>query len=303
MKQIFVILYFEIKQLIMVLITGSTGHLGKAVIGNLLKSGMPSKNIAGFARNREKAGSLKELGIGIRMGNYDDQASLEKAFKDLEGLLFISGSEVEKRDKQHDNIINAAVKMKVPHIIYTSFERKNDETNSPVGFITRTHIQTERKIRETGIPYTFLRNALYAEGLPMLLGEKVRENGIYLPAGNGRVPFASIADLAEATANVVSGTGHKNKSYHTVNIHQYSFYEIASILSEITGKNIKYFCPSHEEFTETMKKSGVPENVISAVLAWGEGIKQGYFESEHSDLEMLLGRKPTDLKTILSGKY
>jgi NAD(P)H dehydrogenase (quinone) len=287
----------------MILITGSTGHLGKAVIASLLKNGMPSGNIAGFARNRQKARSLGDLGIEIRLGNYDDKVSLEKAFKELEGLLLISGSEVDKRDKQHDNIINAAVKMKVPHILYTSFERKNDETNSPVGFITRTHIETERKIRETGIPYTFLRNALYAEGLPMLLGDKVLETGIYLPAGNGRVPFASIADMAEATANVVAGTGHKNKSYHTVNIHQYSFYEIAAILSEITGKNVKYFCPSPEEFTETMKKAGVPDNVVSAVLAWGEGIKQGYFESEQSDLEMLLGRKPTDLKTILSSSY
>ena len=287
----------------MILITGSTGHLGRAIISNLLKNGMPSRSISGFARNREKAENLKELGIVIKMGNYDDQDSLEKAFKDLEGLLFISGSEIEKRDKQHDNIINAAVKMKVPHILYTSFERKNDKTNSQVGFITRTHILTEKKIRETGIPYTFLRNALYAEGLPMLLGDKVLDNGIYLPAGNGRVPFASVADLAEATANIVAGTGHKNKSYHTVNIHQYSFYEIASILSEITGKNVKYFCPSPEEFTETMKKAGVPDKVISAVLAWGEGIKQGYFESEHSDLEQLLGHKPADLKTILSKIY
>ncbi len=287
----------------MILITGSTGHLGSAIIGNLLKNGMDSKNIAGFARSHEKAQSLSELGIEIRFGNYDDPDSLRKAFSDIESLMFISGSEFEKRDKQHENIINAAVRMKVPHIHYTSFERKHDEISSPISFSTRIHIETEKKIRETGIPFTFFRNALYAEGLPMLLGETVLEKGIYLPAGNGRVPFASIADLAEATANVLAGTGHKNKTYHMVNSHQYSFYEIASILSELTAKNVKYFCPSHEEFRETLKTAGTPENVITTIIVWSDGIKQGYFESELSDLEMLLGRKPTELKTILARMY
>lgn len=287
----------------MILITGSTGHLGTATIGNLLKNGVPAKNIAAFARNREKAEGLNELGIETRLGNYDDYNSLVRAFRGIERLLFISGSEIGRRDQQHENIINAAGEAKVPYIIYTSFERKSDDTDTPIAFVTRTHIETERKIMETGITYTFLRNALYAEGLPMFLGENVLEKGIYFPAGNGRVPFTSIANLAEATANIVGGTGHENKSYYMVNTHNYSFYEIASILSEITGKNIKYFCPSPEEFTETLGKAGVPEETIKGIIAWGEGIKQGYFESEYSDLEVLLGHKPADLKTILSGIY
>ncbi|HEX2968354.1 MAG TPA: SDR family oxidoreductase [Bacteroidales bacterium] len=287
----------------MILITGSTGHLGTTVIGNLLKNGVPAKNIAALARNREKAEGLNELGIEIRFGNYDDYDSLKKAFINVERLLFISGSEVDKRDKQHHNIVKAAVETKVPHIIYTSFERRNDDLNIPIAFVTRTHIETERKILETGIPYTFLRNALYAEGLPLFLGDNVIESGVFFPAGDGRVPFTSRLNLAEATANILAGTGHENKSYYMVNTHNYSFYEIAAILSEITGKTIKYFCPSKEEFTESLRKKCVPEETIKGIVAWGDGISQGYFESEYSDLEMFLGRKPSDLKTVLSDMY
>lgn len=287
----------------MILVTGSTGRLGTATIGNMLKNGMPADNIAAFARNRDKASGLNELGVEVRMGNYDDYDSLTRAFRGIEKLLFISGSEVDRRDRQHDNIIRAAAESKVPHIIYTSFERKNDDPDTPIAVITRTHIETERKIKETGIQYTFLRNALYAEGLPIFLGDDVLEKGIYFPAGDGRVPYASISNLAEATAGILAGTGHENKSYYMVNTHNYSFYEVASILSEITGKNIKYFCPSHEEFTATLKKAGVPEDTIKGIISWGNGISQGYFESEYSDLEMLLGRTPADLKTILERIY
>lgn len=287
----------------MLLITGSTGHLGTAIIGNLLKNGVPADSISALARNIDKAEGLKELGVQVRPGNYDNYESLIKAFTGIDRLLFISGSEVDKRDKQHENIIKAAVEASVKHILYTSFERKNDDENSPVAFITRTHIETEKKIKNTGIPFTFLRNALYAEGLPMFLGDNVLEKGIYFPAGNGRVPFASRANIAEATANILAGTGHENKIYNLVNSHNYSFYEIESILSELTGRNIKYICPSHEDFTNTLRSAGVPDDAIKGIIGWAEGIRQGYFESDYSDLETLIGRKPADLKTALSGIF
>lgn len=287
----------------MLLITGSTGHLGTAVIGNLLKNGVPADDIAALARNLHKAEGLQELGVQVRPGNYDNYESLVKAFAGTDRLLFISGSEVDKRDKQHGNIIKAAAETLVKHILYTSFERKNDDENSPIVFISGTHMETEKQIRNTGIPFTFLRNALYAEGLPSFLGNDILEKGIYFPAGNGRVPFASRANIAEATAGILASGGHENKIYNLVNSHNYSFYEIASILSELTGRNIKYFCPSHEDFSNTLRSAGVPDDAIKGLIGWAEGIKQGYFESEYSDLETFLGRKPDDLKTLLSGIY
>jgi NAD(P)H dehydrogenase (quinone) len=287
----------------MILITGSTGYFGTAAIGSLLGKGIPAREVAALARNKDKARPLQELGVDVRWGNYDDYPSLMKAFQGIDTLLFVSGSEIGKRDLQHDNIIKAAVTTSVKHIVYTSFERKNDDENSPVSFITNTHIRTERKIRETGIDYTFLRNALYAEGIPMMLGEDVIERGIYLPAGEGKVPFASRTDMAEGAAAILAGSGHENKSYYFVNTKYYSFYEIASILSDITGKEIKYFCPSTEEFRSALKKAGVPDQTINGIAGWANGIKEGYFESEYSDLEKILGRKPRDLKTILTPVY
>ncbi len=288
----------------MILITGSTGPLGNAAINFLMKKGMPAKNIAAFARNEEKAAGLKKMGIEVILGNYDDYASLVKGFKGVERLLFVSGNEIEKREKQHENIIRAAGEASVGYIIYTSFDRKNDNEDSPIGFIARTHIETEDKIRKTGINYTFLRNALYAEGLPIILGKDVLKNGIYLPAGNGKVPFASRSDMAEAAANILSaGKEHYGRSYKTVNIKNYSFPDIAGILSEITGRQIKYTSPGAEEYTRILSEAGAPKEAISSILGMYEGIRQGYFESENSDLEMLLGRKPSDLKSILEKIY
>ena len=99
------------------------------------------------------------------------------------------------------------------HLIYTSFVRKNDTATSPIAMLAKSHIETEKFIKASGIPFTILKNSLYAEVLPMFLGEKVLETGVYLPAGNGKAAFTTRLDMAEAGAAVLTGNGHENKEY------------------------------------------------------------------------------------------
>ena len=287
----------------MILITGSTGGFGKAAISYLLKKGFPTVDFAAFARNKEKAAEFERKGIEIRIGNYNDYESLVTAFKGIDRLFFISGSEVGKRDQQHDNIIEAAKQQGIRHIIYTSFDRKDDNLNSPVSAITSTHIKTEQIIRQAGFTYTFLRNALYAEGVPGFIGKDAVEKGIFVPAGNGKVPYASRTEMAEAAANILIEGGHENMSFRTVNTINYSFADIAAIISGITGKNVKYLSPDAAEYSRVMSAAGMPAEAIAAMTRWFSGIEQGYFESTHSDMEMLLGRKPMSLEQVLRKMY
>lgn len=288
----------------MILITGATGGFGTETIEFLLNRGISPRNIAALIRSEDKASHLRNWDIDIRKGNYDDYDSLVKAFRGVDKLLFISGNDLQKRDKQHENIIMAAVEAVIKHVIYTSFERKNDDTDIPAAFVSRTHIETEKKILSSGIPYTFLRNALYAEGLPMFLGGEILEKGVFIPAGNGRVPFASRKDMAEAAANILAGGNeHLNKSYKTVNIKNYSFYDIAAMLSDLSGKRLAYVSPDPEEYTRNALQSGIPKEAVAFLLGWFQAIRDGYFESDHSDMELLIGRKPADLKEILAKMY
>lgn len=287
----------------MILVTGSTGSLGGQIIGFLIKKGYPASQIAALARNENKAKDLKTHGIDIKIGNYDDYESLIKAFRGIEKILFISGSEIDKRDTQHENIINAAIETNIKHIIYTSFDRRSDSESTPIDYLTRIHIDTEKEIIKSGLTYTFLRNSIYAEFIPMYIGENVLESGIYIPAEDGKVPFASRTDMAEAAANVLMTEGHENKFYKTVNDRNYSFYDIAEILSDISGKNIEYTSPACTEYFNTLEKDGIPKDAICNAIGWISTFKQGYFESDTSDLGKLLGRKPTPLESILAGIY
>nr|GFD56884.1 hypothetical protein [Tanacetum cinerariifolium] len=82
------------------------------------------------------------------------------------------------------------------------------------------------------------------------------------PAGEGKVPFASRADMGAAGAAVLTGTGHENQSYEISNDTSYSFHDIAKILSDLSGKTIQYVSPDAEAFGTALTAAGVPAGAI-----------------------------------------
>ena len=162
----------------MILITGATEHFGKATIDHLLKKGIPAHTIAALVRDEAKATELKAKGIQIRLGDYNNYASLQSAFAGIEKLLLVSSSDLQDRLKQQENAVKAAREARVKHIIYTSFARKNETDSSPIASVGKAHLETERLIKASGIPYTLLLNSLYTDMLPIFFGEQVLQTGI-----------------------------------------------------------------------------------------------------------------------------
>lgn len=286
-----------------ILITGANGNYGKSTLDFLLKKGLNPDQLVGLVRNAENGAELKKLGIEVRIGDYSNYDSLVEAFQGIEKVLLISGTDVENRSKQHGNVIKAAKEAGVKHIAYTSVERKNESETSPLAFVAKSHLETEKLLKESGLNYTILRNTLYLDFLPMFLGEKVLETGIYLPAAEGKAGLALRSEMAEATANILASEGHESKEYHFSNSENVSFGEIAGILKEITGKEVAYFSPDSETFSQTLLAAGVPGEFVGILAGFAKGIAEGELETATTDLEDLLGRKPTSVRDFLRSVY
>ena len=158
------------------------------------------------------------------LGNYHDISSLEKAFEGIDKVLFVSGSELADRIKQHENVVNALKTAKVKHAVYTSFQRKNESESSPIYVVSKSHLFTEKMLKESGINYTIMQNTVYMDMLPLFMGPKVIESGnIFYPAGEGKTSFVIREDMAEAAANVLTSSNHENKEYKIFNVENYTF--------------------------------------------------------------------------------
>lgn len=285
-----------------ILITGATGQFGSASIDFLLKK-MPADNLVALVRDENKATELKAKGVAINIGNYDDYASLVAAMKGVEKVLLISGNDISNRQKQHENVINVAKEAGVKHLVYTSFMRKNETKTSPLGMVAKSHIETDKYLINSGLTYTIMLNNLYADILPMFFGSQVLEAGIFLPTEDGLAAYATRSDMAEAAANILIGTGHENKKYIIANCENYSMDDAAEILSEIKGEEVEYASPTNKDYVETLVKAGFPQPMANSLVGFCEAIKQDEFATETTDLETLLGRKPTTLKDYFISVY
>ena len=284
-----------------ILITGATGHLGTAVVNQLLKN-KNAGNIVALARDENKAKSLKEKGVEVRMGTFDDTVSLDKALQGIEKVLLISTAD-PNRFQQHKNVVDAAKKAGVQFIAYTSVPLK-DLNLAAAKSLLESHFQTEDYIKASGLTYAFLRNNIYADMVPVYVGEKVFETGIYLPAGTGKVPFALRREMGEGTANLfLQSEQHQNKVYDITNTELYSFEDVAKALSELSGKIITYTDADLDEFTKILKERNVPEQFIFIFTAFVTDFKNHQYEKPTNDLEKLLGRKPATLKEALKELY
>ncbi len=288
----------------MILITGATGQYGNIVVNLLLRKGINKYQISGLGRDAEKASKLKDNGIRIVTGDYDNYASLVHAFNGIDKLLFVPGRDLDKRILQNGNVVKAAEEAGVNHFVYASLESKNETNSSPLWMIAEAHLRTEQLLRESGLTYTILKNNLYMDFIPDFIGKDVLQTGtIYLPAGAGKISTALRSDMAGAAAEVLTSTGHENKVYNITNIEAYSYLDIANYLSEISGKTINYISPAPEEFAETWKRAGVASRVIEITVGFAQAQAQGDLDRISQDLYRLLKRTPVSLKDYLRQFY
>jgi NAD(P)H dehydrogenase (quinone) len=284
----------------MILITDANGHLGSATIDFLKKKNSNAK-LKALVRSEEKGKDLKAKGVEIAIGDYTNYDSLVNAMKGVETLLLVSSSTMGDRYAQHANAIKAAKVNGVKHIVYTSVLKANPNSKFSAGI---DHYKTEEEIKNSRMNYTIMRNTYYADFLPNIIGNAVESGAIYYSAGNGKVNFALRNEMAEANAVVLSDpSAHQNKIYEITSGSVYNFDEIASMLSEITGKQIKYVDIPVEALKENIINFGMPKEVADLMGSIAESMKAGEFDFVDPTLEKLIGRKPTDLKDFLKNVY
>lgn len=291
-----------------ILITGATGGLGSAV-ANFLSKKVDKSKIAVLVRDKagDQAKALASQGFELRVADYNDKEALAKAFTDIAQLYFVSGSDIANRMPQHRNVVEAATKAKVGHIIYTSVSIHHLAEDAPLYGAMQSHFETEKLIKQSGLNFTLLRHNLYSEVIAMFLGSKEQLLGsktIFLPTGNGKTAFVSRVELAEAAANILAKPeAHVNKTYEFNGSEKVSFAEVATYLSGITKESIAYVSPQPKEFEETLKKFGVPDQYIGMMLVFSLAIADGSFDTTKNDLETILGRRTQRVEDFLKQVY
>lgn len=274
----------------MIALTGATGQLGQFVVEALLKS-VPAKEIVAIVRNPAKAEALGKQGLIVRQGDYNDQAALTQALAGVEKLLLISSSEVGQRAAQHRNVINAAKAAGVKFIAYTSLLHAD---TSPLGLHVE-HVETEKLLAESGIPFALLRNGWYSENY-LASAPAALAHGVFLgAAGEGKIASATRANYAAAAARVISEEGHAGKVYELAGDSAWTLSELVALLSEASGKKVVYQNLSEADFAAALKGSGLPDGLAEMLADSDIGASKGGLFDDSQTLSKLIGRPTTSI--------
>lgn len=272
-------------------ITGSTGQLGRLVIGKL-KEKADAGSIVALVRNTEKA---KDLGVESREFDYNKPELLAESLKGIEQLLLISGSDLGQRARQHANVVNAAKQAGVKRIVYTSLLHTGNTTVS----LAEEHLPTEKSVIESGIPYTILRNGWYTENHTGSISGVLAGGAVFGSAGNGKFSSAARADFAEAAVVVLTEAGHEGKIYELAGDEAYTLAGYAAEIAKQTGKNIVYNNLPALEYAKVLESFGLPGFVAEAIAGWDvSASKDDLFDDSHT-LSKLIGRPTTPLSEVV----
>lgn len=278
----------------MILVTGATGKLGRWVVESLLERGVPAKDIVAGARNLDKAKPLAERGVTVRTLDYNRPETIDPAFAGVDRALLISGIE-PNRVAQHRAVIEAAKRAGVKHLVYTSGPRADVSKIR----LFADHRETEKILRESGVPFTVLRNGWYVENYTDNVAALLPFGAMPGSAGDGKVSVAPRSDYAEAAAVVLTTDGHENRVYELGGDQSYTLSEIAAEIARVTGKPFVYRDLPESEHVATLVKAGVPEVFAQLLADSDQGLKRGELLITSGDLARLLGRHTTPLAQAL----
>jgi NAD(P)H dehydrogenase (quinone) len=273
-----------------VVVTGVTGGLGGRVARRLAERGVGQRLVA-----RDPGRAPELAGAEVAAGSYDDRDSLRRAFAGAHTLFMVSASEDPDRLRLHANVVGAATDAGVERVVYTSFFGAAPDCSFTFG---RDHWHTEELIKGSGLRFTMLRDNLYLDFLPLMVGA---DGVIRGPAADGRVAAVARDDIADVAAAVLLADGdrHDGRSYDLTGPEALTMAEVAQRLSELAGRTISYHPETLEEAYASRASYGAPDWEVDGWVTTYVAIANGDLEAVGGDVAAVAGHPPMGLDDFL----
>lgn len=214
----------------MILVTGATGAVGREVAARLAAAGP----VRILARRPERLGVAGD-GVEVVEGAYADRTALDRALRGVASVFLVTNSPTEPDDER---VAEAAAAAGVRHLVKLSMLAV--EEPDAADFITRRQRENERAIRESGVPWTFVRPRTFMSNT-LSWAPGIRSQGV-VRALYGDAPVACVdpRDVAAVAVAALTGTGHEGKAYAVSGPEAITAREQTAQLSRALGRPLRF---------------------------------------------------------------
>ncbi len=154
---------------------------------------------------------IKEAGIEVRFGDLTKPETLVSSYEGAETLFLVSFPSVgEERFQLHKNAIDAAKKVGIKHVIYTSLSFGGRDGKTSSAGVMKAHLMTTEYLKASGLTWTIVRMGTYAHlwnnFAGFLINDGSKDPFEVVISGDGSNHWASREDQGEATAKIVANS-------------------------------------------------------------------------------------------------
>lgn len=275
-------------------LTGANGHLGRLTLQHLLEL-VPADQIVATTRNPQALSDLAARGVQVRRADFGDPATLAAAFEGVARLLIISTDAIGRRADQHRAAIDAAARAGAGHIVYTSAPAADPHAPSP---ILQEHGLTEAALAASGVPWTALRNSLYAEVVPNLAGALLAGDRVLVPEGPTAPAWVTREDCARTAAFVLAGKAALSGAVDVTGPQALNLGDVARRWYSAQGRTVAVQSLPDEALVAELIAKGLPEEAARGVLGIAVWAARGEFSAATDTVERATGTAPAPVDAV-----
>ena len=206
----------------------------------------------------------------------------------------VSAAESADRLDEHTAFVDAAAEAGVRQLVYTSFHGAAPDSIFTLG---RDHYATEEHIRASGMAWTFLRDNLYLDFLPQMVGE---DGVIRGPAGDGRVVGRQPRRHRGVAPRCCWTPGaHVGTTYHLTGPEALSLARSPRSSPPRRDGTVRFHDETVEEAYESRASGDAPDWQYDAWVSTYTAIAAGELADVTDHVLTLTGRRPLTLAAFL----
>lgn len=279
-------------------ITGATGHLGRAIVAQLARLVDPHQMVLGV-HTPAKAQTFAAQGMRVVGLDYQKPATIQAVLQADDVVIYIPSKSHDSfsRVTEFEHVLRAVTQVKIRHLIVMGFIA--DQVNNPFT-LSAFYGYVPRRLAQTELSYTILRNALYADPLVPYLPELIERQHVIYPLGDASLSFISLSESAAAFARVaVTPALWAQPTYTLTQERSYTMPALAKVLSTVSGHPISYAPVTLQQFA-ALYNQGNEGQMLASMYAGGA---QGLLATVTDDYRQIMGRPAQTLPDFLTEKW
>jgi uncharacterized protein YbjT (DUF2867 family) len=266
----------------MILITGAGGNVGREVLKQITQTGARIR-----AAFQSPGKAAVPDGVEIAIVDFNRSDTLKAALKDVD-RVFLVGPPTAELPALERKAVDVIAQSGVQQIVKLSAMGGRGAT------FPRQHTESEDYIRSSGVPYTFLRPNGFMQNIVNYNAPTINaQNAFYGSEGDGRVSQIDIRDVAAVAVKVLTENGRLGKTYTLTGAEALNNTEIARVLSDVLGREIRFINLPPAELKKALLSAGMAEWSADAILDLQRFYREDKAATVTRDVEEILGRKPT----------